>query len=170
MNSVEYLLLSADDGRAKDEVLRALRGRDADGFHRGRQPSLRRVHAVLMSTVARSGIAGQIKGGGDAARSVIAAGGGDVLHSLRAIDLLLQGNGDGALHRLRAGADVERWRRPPVAARGWGTARSAASESPPRRQNNQQSANRGEYRTLNEEVNEHRNPITHGVKNPKALF
>ena len=50
------------------------------------------------------------------AGSIIAAGRGDVLHSLGAIDLLFQGNCDRALHRLRAGANVKTgnaylWRR-----------------------------------------------------------
>ena len=61
MNSVEYLLLSANDGRAEHEILRRLRDRDADRLHRAGQASLRRVDAVLDVDGGQVGIAGQVE-------------------------------------------------------------------------------------------------------------
>ena len=42
----------------------------------------------------------------DAAGAVVTAGGGDVVHALDAVDLLLQRSGDGGLDHLRVGAYI----------------------------------------------------------------
>ncbi len=121
--------------------------RDAHRFDRARQPSLRRVYAVLNVDRRQVWIAGQIKRGDDAAGPIIAAGGSDVLHPLRAVDLLLEGNRDRALHRLRAGPDVDagdaHLRRRQIRKLRDRQRRNHRRA----RQNNQQRANRGKYRT-----------------------
>jgi hypothetical protein len=149
-------VLVGNDRRAKDEVLRTLGRRYADGLHRGGQTSLRRVDSVLDVDRSQVWIAVQIECGRDAARSIVAAGGGHILHPLRAVDLLLQRNGDRAFHSLGAGPDVSAGnaylRRRQVGKlrdRQRGNDRSA-------RQNNQQRADRGEHRTTYKKFNEHR--------------
>ena len=66
MNSVRVLVVVGSDRRAEDEVLRSLLGRDADGLHRARQPSLCGVHPVLNIDGGQVRIARQIKGHGNA--------------------------------------------------------------------------------------------------------
>ena len=131
MNERGIFVVVGSDGRAKHEVLRGLLRRDAHRFHRARQPSLRRVDPILNVDRRQIRIARQIKGHQNLARPVIAAGRSDVLHPLGAIDLLLQGNGDRAFHRLRARARCRSSTRLPAAEQDPETARSAALESPP---------------------------------------
>ena len=100
------IFVVGNDGRAEDEVLRRFLSRDAHGLHRARQPSLRGVHPVLNIDGRQIRIARQIKCHRDAAGPVVAARRSDILHPLGPVDLLLEGNGDGALHRLRASADI----------------------------------------------------------------
>src|SRR5439155_17362384 len=143
------------DGRAKNEILRSLDRRDPDILDRRWEAAQCRIDAILYVDGRDVGIAIQIKGHPDAARSVVATGRGHVLHSLGAVDLLLQRNRDRAFYRLRARTNVEagnaHLRRSQVGKlrnRQRGNHRCA-------RQNNQQRAYRSKDRTLDEEVNEH---------------
>ena len=150
----EFLLIR-ENGRAKHEVLRGLCRRDANGLDRARQPSLRRVHAVLNVHRGQVRIAVQIKRHQHLACPIVPAGRGDVLHPLRAVDLLFDGDRDRALHRLRAGPDVDAgdahlWRRQRRKLRDRQRRYDRGA-----RQNNQQRAHRSEHRTLDKEVNEH---------------
>src|SRR5208283_629087 len=153
------------DRSAKDEVLRALRRSYADRLHRRRQTPLSGIDSVLDVDCCQVRIAVQIKSRSDVARAIVAAGGGHVFHSLRAIDLLLQRDGHGAFHGLRAGPDVSTGyaylRRRQVGKlrdRQGGNDGSAP-------QNYQQSTNRGEHRTTYKEFNEHRNPKRPNTRN-----
>ena len=141
--------------RAQDEIVGGLGDGDAGGFDRVGQPSLGGVHAVLNVDRGQVGIAIQVKSRRDRARSVAAAGRSDVLHSLRAVDLLLQRHRHRGFHGLSAGSDVEaahgnlrRRQRGKLRDRQRGNYRRA-------RQNNQQRADGGKDGTSYEEVNEH---------------
>jgi len=107
MNSVEYLLLVGGDGSAEHKVLRGLGGRNPTALTEAGSRPCAVLTRFLNVTVARSGSRGEVEGDGDAAGSIVAAGGGDVLHALGAVDLLLQRNGDRAFYRLCAGTGVE---------------------------------------------------------------
>ena len=140
---------------AENEVARRLGDRDAGGFDRVRETSLGGVHPVLNVHGGQIGIAIEFEGRDNVAGTIVAAVGGHVLHSLRAVDLLLQRNGDRRLHCLCAGANVP-------AAHG-DLRRREVGELRDRqggnydgaRENDQQCADGCEYRAAYEEVNEH---------------
>ncbi len=119
------------------------------------QASLGGVHAVLDVHRGQVGIAVQIEGGNDGAGTVIAAGRGDVLHSLGAVDLLLERDGDGGFHRLRAGAGVKAGHRDLRRSESGKLRNRQSGNHHTARQDDQQSANCGEDRPSYEEVNEH---------------
>src|SRR5260370_32977610 len=95
------------DRRGEEEVLRGFHGCNANRLDRAGQPSLSSVDTVLNVDAREIRIASQFKGRSNVAGPIVATGRGDVLHPLRAIDLLLQEEGDLALHGLRACADVK---------------------------------------------------------------
>ena len=94
------------DCRAEHEIIRSLGDADAGGLDGAGKTSLRGVDTVLDVHSGQVGIAVQIECGHDRTYAVVAAGGGEILHSLGTIDLLFQRGGDCGLHRLRAGADI----------------------------------------------------------------
>jgi hypothetical protein len=96
------------DACAEDESARALRDRDADVPHLRGQPSRRRRHPVLHVDGREVLVAREIEGGRDGADAVVRARGGEIEQSLDAVDRLLDGDGDGRLDGLRAGAGVDR--------------------------------------------------------------
>ena len=148
-------IVVGDNGGTKDKILRSLCRRDADGFDRRGQTSLRRVDAVLNVDGGQIGIAIQIEGGDDAAGSVIAARGSDVLHSLGAVDLLLERNGDRAFHGLGACSDIDAGDAHLRRRQIWELCDGQRGNNCRACQNDQQRADGCEYRTSNEEVNEH---------------
>src|SRR5208282_712100 len=70
------------------------------------ETSLSSVDAVLDVDGGQVGIASDIESGGDGADAVVAAGGGNVLHALGAVDLLLENGGDGGFDGLGAGSGI----------------------------------------------------------------
>ena len=140
---------------AENEIARRLGNRDAGGFDRVRETSLCRVHPVLNVDGGQVGIAVEFEGRGNRTGAVVAAVRGHVLHPLRAVDLLLQRNGDRGLDSLRTCPDIAATnvdlRRSEV-----GELRDRQSRNYDRaRENDQQRADCSEYRAANEEVNEH---------------
>src|SRR6202011_3715932 len=139
----------------EDEVLRRLHGCDTDRLDGAGQPPLGGVNAVLNVDRRQIRIAGQVKSGSNVAGSIIAARRGDVFHSLGAVDLLFQGDGNCAFDGLRAGADVKtgdpNLRRSQVGELSDGKRGNYCCA----RQNDQQRANRGKHRTMDKEIYEH---------------
>ncbi len=120
---------------------------------------MRRVDAVLNVNGGQVGIAGEVEGDGDAAGSIVAAGGGDVLHALGAVDLLLQRNGDRAFYRLCAGTGVETGDADLRGSQIWKLRDGQRGNYGSTRQNYQQGAHRGEHRASNKKLNEHRSGV-----------
>src|SRR5450631_273510 len=137
---------------AEDEVLRGLGDGDSDLFDRIRETSLSGVDAVLNVDRGEVGIAAEVEGGDDLAGAIIAAGGGNVLHALGAVDLLLQRRSDGGLDGLGAGSGIESGdtdlggREVRELRDGQRGNADVAGE------NNEQGADGGEYRTMNKKV------------------
>ena len=141
-----------EDGSAEDEILRALGDGDSDLLHRAGEPSGSSVDAVLDINSGEVGIAVEVERGGDRADPVVVAGGGDVLHAFGAVDLLLQGRGNGGLDGLGAGSGIDSsdtdLRRREVRKLCDGKCRDTDGAS----ENNEQGADGGEYRTMNKKV------------------
>ena len=125
---------------------------EAGGLHLGRQAAQGAGCAVLHVYSRDIKVTIQFKRSGNAAGTIIAAGGVHVAHVFRAVDGLLQQRGDTGFHRLRIRAGVER-------AHG-DLGRRKIRELRNRQQGNrdracqhdQQRANSREYRTTNEKI------------------
>ena len=103
---VRVLALLREERQAADELVGALVDEDAGLLHLAGEPPLRLVHAVLDVDRREVLVAVHLEGGGDVRAAVVAAGRGEVAQPLYAVDLLLDGSGDGRLHRLGAGPQV----------------------------------------------------------------
>ena len=147
-----------EDGAAEDEVLRGLGDGDADLLDGGGEPPGGGVHAVFDIDGGQVGIAVEIEGRRDGADAVVGAGRGDVLHPLGAVDLLFERRGDGGFDRLGTGSGVygrnANLRGSEIGELCDGECGNAGRAG----ENNEQRADGGKYRTMNEEIN-HRKAV-----------
>jgi len=141
-----------EDGAAEDEILRRLGDGDADLLHGGREPTGGGVDAILDIDGREVRVASDIEGCRDRADTVVGAGGGDVLHPLGAVDLLLERRGDGRFDGLGTGAGIngghsDLWRSEvgELSDREGGNADRA-------RKNDEQGADGGKDGTMNKKV------------------
>ena len=100
-------LVGRKDRAAEDEILRGLGDGDSDLLDGGGEPSGSSVDAVLDVNRSEVGIAAEVESGGDGADAIVGAGGGDVLHALSAVDLLLEGGGNSGFDGLGAGSGID---------------------------------------------------------------
>ena len=132
-------LLGDDDAGVFDFV-----GKTAEGL----------VDAVLDVNGSEVDVAGYIKGDRDLAAAVISAGGGDVFHTLHAVDGLLERNGDGGLDGLGVGADIAAGDDDLGRSKIWELRDGQSGDGNRAAENNHQGADSGENRAANEEINE----------------
>ena len=130
--AVVFAVLGVDAG-GEDEAGGGLGDVDAGGADFDGQAAQRGVDAILHVHGGEVDIAGDVEGDGDGAGAVVAGVRGHVLHALDAVDLLLDGSGDGGFHGLRVGAGIEAGDGHLSGAPAWGTARWAGWEWPRRR-------------------------------------
>ena len=143
-----------EDGRAQHEIAGGLHDGDAGGLHRVGQPSLGGVDAILNVDRGQIGVAIEVESRSNRAHPVAAAGRGDVLHSLGAVDLLFEWDGHRAFHGLSAGSDVNACngnlrRRQGGKLGDWQSGNYGRA-----RENDEERADCGEDRAFYEEINE----------------
>jgi len=140
---------------AKDEARRALSDSDAGGFHFVGHSAESGIDAVLNVDSSKINVARDVEGDVDLAAAIVAAGGGHVLHAFHTIDLLLERSGDGRFHGLGASAGViggnTDLRRREVRELRDGQSRNGNRPC----ENNQQGADCGKDRAVNEEIYKH---------------
>ena len=154
MNWFERLLSGEIKSGGKNKVGVRLGDGDAGVLDFLRQAALRGRHSVLHVDRGDVQVVAGVESYVDRAGAVVRTGGGDVVHALDAVDLLLQRNRDGGLDHLRVRADVVagdrdlrrrqiRIQRDRQGGNGDGA-----------RQNDQQGADRGKNWPLNEKINQ----------------
>ena len=113
---------------------------------------MRAGHAVLHVHGGDVEVVAGLEGDVDLRGAAVGARGADVAHALHAVDRLFQRNGDGLLDGLGVGAHIvgrhRHHRRRQRGIHGHGKIGNADGA----RENDQQGANRGEYRPMNEEI------------------
>ena len=145
-------MVGRDEAGGEDEVAVGLGDGDAGVVDYGGKASLHGGDAVLHVDGGDVEVVSGLEGDGDGGGAVVGAGGAHVAHALDAVDGLFEDDGDGGLDVLGVGADVvagdDDLRRSELGVERDGQRGDADRAG----ENDQQGADRGEDRTVNEKI------------------